>query len=495
VNEPDILILLCDTARADAFRPWDAPCPTPVVEALSRRGTAYLRAASAAPWTLPSVASIFTGRLPTEHQITAESLRGRGSKTQPRTHIETTDDGVSVDRSHVDAPEERGPEQTAARAYVGEWLPETLLSRGYQCFGASCNPWVSTWRGFDRGFHDFVDVHPWRKVPRSLLGLTVRRAHQMLGTRDHGGRQALDAFGAWMQSAGDAPRFAFINLMELHDPYDPPPRFHPAVSGRACSLPRPHRSTILSRQARQKRLRKNPDHAYIAALRGLYYSSARYEDHLLGQFITLARQSGRPTVVVVVSDHGENLGDHGLFEHHSSLHETLLHVPLVVAGLGLDLNGGLREDPVSLLALADWLGRSASGDIDLIAPADVILSEYEGTVRRPQVARYELQAYVARNDLTRIPPLYFHPGLSVKIGDRKYVTTEDGREWVYDLKQDPRETAGRTPLGSEDLSVFRSLRDEWLARRGGVNDNGDHAIGLDVEKEMAEHLRMLGYLE
>src|SRR5262249_23249122 len=98
--QPDLVLVICDTARADAFKPWGGPCPTPTMERLAREGVAYRNATTQAPWTLPSTASIMSGKLPTQHGIHNDCLDWSG------------------DRPTTPA--------TAVRGVTGEWLPETL---------------------------------------------------------------------------------------------------------------------------------------------------------------------------------------------------------------------------------------------------------------------------------------------------------------------------------------------------------------------------------
>src|SRR5206468_12282692 len=90
---------------------------------------------------------------------------------------------------------------------------------------------------------------------------------------------------------------------------------------------------------------------------------------------------GRPAVAVIVSDHGEHLGEHGLFGHHSSLHEILLHVPLLFWGRGVDVGSGSVEEPVSLTGLADRIVSIADGSYEPLAPDGPVVSEYESTLK------------------------------------------------------------------------------------------------------------------
>jgi arylsulfatase A-like enzyme len=289
------------------------------------------------------------------------------------------------------------------------------------------------------------------------------------------------------------PRFAFVNLMELHDPYDPPTRYHPLLG--SCGRPRPGPIALLNRQARQKRWRSRADSSYLTAIRALYHAAARYEDELVGRFLEVIRGGGRPTVVIVVSDHGENLGEHGLFEHHSSLHETLLHVPLLVSAFGRELDGGVVDDPVSLLGLADWIEGTAEDATPNLAVADAQIAEYEGTVRRPQVVRREIQPLLEAGKSEMVPALYFQPGMAVRTGDAKYLVTEDGHETVFDLRRDAGESSGRAPSVDDALPEFRAHRDAWLERRRGAPPPDQDEGQQQLDEEIADHLRALGYLE
>ncbi|HYT29548.1 MAG TPA: sulfatase-like hydrolase/transferase, partial [Actinomycetota bacterium] len=177
--QPDVLVIICDTARADAFRPWDGPHPTPAMERLAREGIVYSQATSQAPWTLPSTASIFSGKLPTEHGISGDCF-------------EWTDGRPSSPGG-------------AVRGFDGPWLPETFRERGYRTWGASCNIWISPWGGFDRGFDEFDHLHDKVRLPQGKVGNLLRKARRLYGKVDRGGRQAVEAFGRQYAVAGSRP--------------------------------------------------------------------------------------------------------------------------------------------------------------------------------------------------------------------------------------------------------------------------------------------------
>jgi arylsulfatase A-like enzyme len=446
----------------------------------------YELAISPAPWTLPAVASILSGRLPTEHGITAERVKPRTSPAE-RYPIQPRDDSAGG-----------GHGANAVGAYPGPWLPDTLRARGYHCWGVSCNPWIGRWDGFDRGFHRWVDIRPRRRSVNSRLGWAARRVGDVAGLRDHGGKESLLTVASWIRER-QGPWFSFVNMMELHDPYDPPPRFHPLVGSGSLRIPVRRTLGTLAHQVRQRSLRTRPDAGYLETIRSLYYSSGRYQDWLVGRFVQAIVARGRPAVVFVVSDHGENLGEHGLFEHHSSLHETLLRVPLVGWGHGVDVGFEQVASPVSLLGLAAWIESIADGDHRPIAPEGPIVSEYESTVQRPRVIRREFRRALQEQDTSTIPALYFHPGIAVRDGPLKYTFVDNGEEAVYDVSADPLEKLNILQLQSvETMASFRRHRDEWRQRRLGARLAPASSVPgspQEGEDQIEEHLRMLGYIE
>ncbi|HEY1331314.1 MAG TPA: sulfatase-like hydrolase/transferase [Actinomycetota bacterium] len=459
---PDVLLLVCDTARADAFRPWGAPHESPTMQALCERGTMYRNAFAPAPWTVPTHASLFTGALPTEHGITGDCFQWHdGKPTSPA---------------------------EAVRAHPGPWLAETMRERGYRTWGTSSNTWIGAWGGFDRGFDSFLDIRPWAR-PKGLRQALAVRARRMLGALDRGGAEAAERFGREVAGAGPQPLFAFVNLMEVHAPYNPPRPFYPFPPWRRL------RTTRISGGPDQG-LSYNagvvpPPPGYVDTIRALYRGSARYEDLILGRFVRAVRERDRPAIVMVVADHGENLGERGEFNHNSSLSDHLLHVPLVVWGHRVDVAAGAVEEPVSLLGIAAWARAVAEDRVDLPAPDGAVVSEYESTIRHNGVPE-EIRRMTDDRGGRRARPLIYHPGLAVHRGRHKYVAVANGDESLYDLGDDPGEERDLASARPDLLDDFRPFRAAWEERR---TRRPDYAAGDVAEGEIAEHLRELGYIE
>jgi arylsulfatase A-like enzyme len=188
-------------------------------------------------------------------------------------------------------------------------------------------------------------------------------------------------------------------------------------------------------------------------------------------------------VVVVVSDHGEQLGEHGLFGHGSSLYEELLHVPLVVLGPPDLVGRGSERERVSTQALYEAVQAWARCERPSLNDGPVF-AEGEGMWYQPVVQRLQAE-----------------PSLEAKLkatawavyeGDWKYVRDETGVEALFDLADDPSETHDIGSTGP--LDEMRDVMAKALAgRRPRVSHERPDVAG-EMDPEVEAQLRSLGYM-
>ena len=295
VDEPNVVVLLVDTLRADRLGCYGANrSPSPNLDALAARGLVFAQAIAQSSWTLPSVSSLFTG-------------------LNPRSHGAIGDDG---------------DDDQAAWGYLASdvvtWA-EQASRAGITTVGVSANPLVSRGTNLAQGFETFVEL-PWDPKTRrwSVAADVNRRFLDWLApNRQH-------RFVAWLQ------------YMEPHDPYTPPAAMRPsAPPGMRPDLAA---GWVLDFSRQREEPQLPPDQ--IAYLRALYDGEIRSWDGELPALLDgLARLGLRDsTVVIVVADHGEEFQEHGLLLHRAHLYDELLHVPLVIAGPGI--RPGRRTDQV-----------------------------------------------------------------------------------------------------------------------------------------------------
>ena len=329
---PNILLVVFDTARADAFEPWGAPAgATPTVAQLASRGTAIEHVSATACWTLPSHVSMFSGALPR---------------------------AVGVAEAPSPLAARRGVESLAERL-----VPEVLRRAGYATRAASTNVWVSEAGGFATGFDEFRDLQGNRQerlaTDRDVRGRMRWALESARATADDGAADAREVVESWIRGWAGTPSLWFVNLVECHSPYLPP---------------RPYNDLSWANRVRaareaQRHLRLMPiwrtclgefdvpDDA-LSRMRHLYARSIAYLDDWLAAILEAldAKQILDDTLVVVTSDHGENFGEGGLIAHALSLDERLLHVPFVAAGPGAERLAHVRslaELPAALAAVAE----------------------------------------------------------------------------------------------------------------------------------------------
>lgn len=313
---PNVLLVIWDTVRGANLSLHGHHRPTtPGLERLAASATVFDRAIATAPWTLPSHATLFTGRYPGE--------LGGGW---------------------------RHPVEGGART-----LAEVFRDRGYHTGGFVANLlYTSRESGLARGFVDYRDyrISPGLILLHTPLAQTglFRRLVQARSLRDlrravQGdflltgrlpaddvvpARTITDDFLGWQASVGNRPFFAFLNYFDAHGPYRAPDSVR-----------------------RRLGLSGKPLDRYDAAI-------AHLDDELARLLDTLAARGALDrTIVVVTSDHGELFGEHDLTGHANALYLPLLWVPLVLrypdavpAGVRVGETVTLRDLPATLAALA-----------------------------------------------------------------------------------------------------------------------------------------------
>jgi len=299
---PNVVLLVWDTCRADRLSAWGHPRPTsPHLEALAAKGVRYARCSTPAPWTAPAHASLFTGLAMHRHGLEV----GRG------------------DRVHAGIP----------------LLAETLGKAGYETAAFTANSYVSDLTGLSRGFRFLENV--WDP-----------------GTGAQDADRVLAAVKSWLEirkpdPAKEGPFFLFANFMDCHLPLRPPRHDVEAVREPDLSMQDLQAASLLDQPDALAHLLgiRLVAEGTLRGNRARYDGAARFLDRKTAELLDLLRERGflGDALVVVTSDHGENLGEHGMLDHRISLWDTLLRVPLVVHRPGRYEGGAVVQAEVSLM--------------------------------------------------------------------------------------------------------------------------------------------------
>jgi arylsulfatase A-like enzyme len=439
---PNVLLIVLDTVRAANLSLYGYDrLTTPNLEKLARKGIVFSEARSTAPWTLPSHASMMTGRWPHELSVGADR---------------------PLDEKFPTLAEELTQQGYATAGFVGNTV--------------YCNARYGVGRGFAR-YEDMYEnriVSLFETVRSSGLG---RRVIQVLGypisytsgnisvrkTAEMLNRDVL----TWLagRPAGE-PFFAFVNYLDAHSPYDfqktAAPRF-----GLAALPLADHRKIDKQFWALAEKpvldgfsAEQTANEGY-ALFQDSYDSCIAYLDHQIGLLINEIERRGlmENTLLIVTSDHGEHFGEHGLIGHGNSLYRREVHVPLVVIPPGRSSIAKIIDEPVSVreipATVAEWVdlgpqnpfpGRSLRrflrAGAERLAQTSPVLCEVQQMDVLPQIDNM---------------PSTLGPVVSLVSRERVYIRSHGVREELYDLVHDPLESVdlARYPESRPVIDRFR----------------------------------------
>jgi arylsulfatase A-like enzyme len=422
----NVLLIVWDTVRAGnlSLQGYSRPT-TPNLEHLASRGARFDLAFSTSSWTLPSHASLFTGRWP--HEL------GVGWKSPLRSDVPTLAEYLT---SH-------GYDTAGFAANLDYCNGETGLARGFTHFEDFPIDFYDVFTRYVALSHR-LEIDSWALILDRFLEKWLGRWHNIVPRSREHTKNAADvdrAFLGWLarRQAPGRPFFAFLNYNDAHSPYEVPDRSAPGFGIRPSSSL--DRLTLLRWNSLDKARLSYHD---VRMAADVYDDCISYLDRRLGMLLEELSRRGMldNTLVIVTSDHGEHLGDHLLFFHGCSLYRQLVQVPLVIVGnMGVPA-GQVVAEPVShcdvaativdLLGLgpdAPFPGRSLTSfwrphDKSVSPRAEPLLME----TGKPELLTNQGREPAAKGAMT-----------SLVAGGMHYIRTADGLEELYLLNSDPDE--------------------------------------------------------
>lgn len=468
----DVVMVVLDTVRAQSVSAYGyTRDTTPHFDQLAREGVLFADAGAPATWSLPAHGALFTGQFPSQA-------------------------GAHGEHRFLD---DRLPTLASAFAEAG-W--ET------RCFTA--NPHISDSFGLTRGFA-WTD-QAWITGAGGRGFTFIFRIMDSLGVAadDKGGKQVVSNLERWLgdRPADAPPAFVFVNFLEAHFPFHQlPEEFLYKYTDRPYS--ELAEASLLAFGAQFGRDLSDEDRAALAGpMVDLYDGGVAYSDHLLGEVIRLLKERGTydDTILLVLGDHGEMVGEHGAFGHNSSVYEQDLRVPLAVRFPERIPAGSRVEASVSTVGTFATLFDLAGLNPPDTVKVSSLLPALEGRpAGQPVLAeRFEEHLLAQRFAPDRANgkgPLLSPRGRYrvYRVGNLKLVQHhEKGRTetFLFDLARDPGEKvdiAGMSP----DTARLEAELVAWSAAIGLPpldQQIGDY-VAPELDAAATEQLRALGYIE
>ena len=433
---PNIIIVMVDTLRADYLGCYGFDGTiSPRIDQLSLEGVTFEHGFSPAPWTKPSVASFFTSLYPQTHGIT------------------------QMDKKHSSL--------LADEAFT---MAEFLKKEGFQTGAFVGNSWLRDQDGFAQGFDAYT---VW----------------------DDRNQSALDVFKParnWLASLNPTkPFFLYLHFMDVHGPYQCSRGISPSINNSRTLAPnkklsqknlsemKPYlKETSAQWEKEEKWELRNWRACYAEGVRKFDAHFRRVMDYLKGN------EHLKNTLLIFTSDHGEELFEHGGWDHGSNLFNHQLHVPLIIQFPQSKFKGKRIAAPVSLMDILPTL-------IKIVAPDNSIPVSMVGKPLMPLIKDNQQHSW---------EELYFE---AVKKNRDLYSMQTHKHKIIFNKKKESAKlfSISNDPLEQEDLAgthpgLTRKLKRKILKHIKTLKKkkkfrNKNRAI----DPELQEKLKSLGYLQ
>jgi len=448
-NRPfNVIVVSLDTLRADRLGVYGSTKGlTPALDRFAKQSVLFSNAYTTFPNTLAAHGSLFTGYHPAQHRL----------MTHPGARLSET----------------------------AETLAAHFAANGYVTAAFTENAYVSSELGFDIGF-DRYNNGP--KADDNELFPGVARQTFAQGTD-------------WLRRRPSAPFFLFLHTYEVHTPYTPTWRARQlrlradnvSYEGEFDTWFGGVGTIIFNRREREF------TRAEVEQIERLYDGEVLLLDEVVERFLLDIRKLGllRDTIVVILSDHGDEFDEHGYLGHGETLHGQVLRIPLIVRVPRSVGRSRRIEEPVSIIdvgaTVADLAGlppfapkapgRNLAGWIrgdqrPVVEPAYSELNNSDGSCRD------HLQGDLAHCAFG---------GLAIRDDAHAYIRSSVfGWERLYDLRVDPEELNDIAEDRPDVVSRLRAMADAHEAyTAASALPTGNAELGPDT----SEKLKALGYID
>ena len=440
-DRPNVLLISIDMLRSDHVGAYGYDQDTtPNLDRLARENIFFPLMYAVASYTLPATVSMMSGQFPAVHGVY------RGTQA------------VSTKRSPL--------------------LASILGAQGYRTMGFTAGGFVSSDFGLNKGFDGFTNVDPLRHHNSEFFHLLRDRNPELTPEliKEHGPKR----IASWLEEHREEPFFLFVHTYTVHD-YDAPDEYF-RCDEIGCTSTRKDYTSYLAHKHKGQSISE----ADKAHLRHRYDGGLRYTDHLLGDLFAKLKELGLydDTLLIVTSDHGEEMFERGVIQHGKTLYEELTRIPLIIKAPGrgpkvVELPAMTIDIAPTVLAALGLPPESRMQGKNLLSDEldmRVVLSEIDDSFAHKYAVRDGQGFKLIHSPREREVPF---PG---------------PKEWeLYDTRNDPFEREEKSALNKERFEVLRAAlldRIGSLKKLGkSLGEVGAAAIDDQTQKE----LDLLGY--
>lgn len=444
-DRPNILLITLDTTRRDHLGMYGYAIPTsPHLDALAKDALVYTNAYAVSSWTLPTHASMFTGKFPSAH----------GANYDPEGPLEL---GAAIGEQYS-----RYRARPIAENEVT--LAQLLGEHGYATGGIIAGPWMKAVFRLGKGFQHYDDD--------GVTALNGRPAEEVT-------ERAL----AYVDAHADEPFFLFLNYYDAHSPWwqDAPPD----AQGNPSAPPQPFHDWRPVFPPGVELDQIDP----VAFATICYDAEIRYMDAQIGRLLEhlAARGLYEDTWIFVLADHGDLLGDPvlgetGLWGHGDSLTQAEIHIPFLVKEPGPARRKGTDPSPVQ--------------QVDILP---TILARL-GVELPPNVQGTRLGGkHLTIAELYKLPMMnrpkkdWRHLGdwRVIVEGDDKFGWSSNGTHFLVDLAHDPEERINVIERAPELAGRLQDSLTRYISR---LPEPGATGAVPELEQDVQDALKGLGYV-
>jgi len=431
----NILLVVIDTLGAKHLGSYNpALTHSPRIDALALKGLRFSNAFATSSWTKPTIASIFTSRMPYMHGVI-------------------------------------GPKMKLSDKF--NTIAELMSKAGFDTVGIVSHIFVAADQGFAQGFAGYHQVNDPKHVHNTITSELVSN-------------QAINWLKARQATRSSRPFFMFLHYFDPHFCYQHHPD-HSLTNGYAGQL----KPNMSMKALFGRRSKFSPDD--WTYLTGLYHEEIAYTDAQIGRVLDYFQTAGLEdkTLVVLTADHGEEFGEHRSLAHTRTLYDELIHIPLIFSLPG-QIRQGVSQVPVSQLDLLPTMLSLAGIDHWEQEWQGINLTPYLLADAQVAPARdlYAEVSYVSLKN--RIDP---HK-ISVRSGKYKAIFNIKTHRWqLFDLERDPGELNNIAKQQTVVLEKMKAKLSALELAHAGLKTLKPQAGGeIEVSPEEIRNLKSLGYM-